>query len=239
MSDLAKGPNATKEDKNPKGGLSAKGRKKFGVQKGVVNYSSASRKDKGRWVSWAMRFTGTPKPVKDAKGQPTRYALMFRAWGEKVPTSTADVQAVHAKAVKRSKELKNADKASFEETLEFVETHIVGCDSCEREFNDDATLWTHIEVVHLNDPTIPTISEEVAMSRHITTSAAHDQAYLEHLVMASISLTKADYAALGHEVADKALCLAPECGRGFSSRDALRDHAEAVHTFDDIRRLVA
>lgn len=240
MSDQAKGPSATKKDQNPKGGLSAAGRKKYGVKKGVTNYGSASRADKGRWVSWAMRFTGTPKPVKDAKGQPTRYALMFRAWGEKVPTSAADVQAVHAKAVTRSKQLKNGDKkdkASLEETVEFVETHIVGCDTCERVFSDDASLWTHIEVVHLNDPSIPTATEEASVARTITTTATHDRAYASHLLREATKGMQTELAGLGLELTSLT-CHAPGCGRILRGVTSFQEHAEAVHTFDDIRRLV-
>ena len=275
--DIAKGPNATKEDKNPKGGLSAKGRKKFGVKAGVKNYSSASRKDKGRWVSWAMRFTGTPKPVKDANGNPTRYALMFSAWGEKVPTSRADVEAVHAKAVRRSKELKKSDAASYEETVEFVDTHIVGCDSCERVFLDDAALWTHIEVVHLNDPTIPLATEE---SREFNTkqrkqAAAKGQALpgggfpiknqqdlknaiqafgraknkaatKAHIIRRAKALGLTKLLPEGWTMGDKASsgtplyeCPEEHCGRSFRDEAMLFDHAEAVHTFDDIRRMLA
>lgn len=99
-------PSATKKDQNPKGGLSAAGRKKFGVKKGVTGYAGASEPDQKRWVRWALRFTKTPRPLKDDQGRPTRYALMFRAWGEPVPTSAAAVRAVHTKAVSRAKTLK-------------------------------------------------------------------------------------------------------------------------------------
>ncbi len=99
--EMAKGPNATAKDKDPNGGLSAAGRKKFGVKKGVTNYSGASDEDKKRWVRWALRFTKTPRPLKDDNGKPTRYALMFQAWGESIPTSTSAVSAVHSKAISR------------------------------------------------------------------------------------------------------------------------------------------
>ena len=110
-------PSATAKDKDPKGGLSAAGRKKFGVKKGVVSYSSASPADKSRWVRWALRFTKTPRPLKDDKGNPTRYALMFHAWGEPVPASDAAVRAVHAKAMTRRGQLGMGDRetAAFEE----------------------------------------------------------------------------------------------------------------------------
>ena len=112
-------PSATAKDKDPQGGLSAAGRKKFGVKKGVVSYSSASPADKSRWVRWALRFTKTPRPLKDDKGAPTRYALMFHAWGEPVPTSDSAVRAVHAKAMTRRGQLGMGDRetAAFEGEL--------------------------------------------------------------------------------------------------------------------------
>ena len=53
-----------KEHKNPKGGLTAKGRAYF-----------------KRKVSFAARFAGMKGPMKDSKGRPTRKALALRAWG--------------------------------------------------------------------------------------------------------------------------------------------------------------
>lgn len=173
VSDHAKGPSATKADKNPRGGLSAKGRAKFGVQAGVKNYASASRKDKGRWVSWAMRFTGSPKPVKDDKGNPTRYALMFRAWGEPVPGSREAVVAVHKKAVKRSQQLKNSDKASLDDEL--VECFDCSQEELERVFIDFASLWTHVETVHLEAPTTPATEEAHMHEPHSTLVACKDE----------------------------------------------------------------
>lgn len=202
MTDLAKGPSATKADKNPRGGLSAAGRKKFGVKAGVKNYASASRKDKGRWVSWAMRFTGTPKPVKDKNGQPTRYALMFRAWGEPVPTSREAVVAVHQKAVRRSQQLKNADKRDKADLADLeVEME---CSDCERSFLAFDTLLTHVENVHI-EPTE-------------ATEAAHEEnTEMSHLIE----------------------CKHEDCARTFVDQASMYEHAEAVHTFDDVRRLVS
>ncbi len=97
---------------NPKGGLNDAGRKHFGVKKGVTNYSGASDEEKKRWVRWALRFTKTPRPLKDGNGKPTRYALMFNAWGEPVPTSPDAVAAVHKKAESRAKQLKMGQNAA-------------------------------------------------------------------------------------------------------------------------------
>jgi hypothetical protein len=90
---------------NPKGGLSAAGRAHFGVKPGVRDFASASEEEKKRWVRWALRFTKTPQPLRDEKGRPTRYALMFNAWGKPVPSSADQVRAVHQEALRRRAQL--------------------------------------------------------------------------------------------------------------------------------------
>lgn len=100
---------ADKPLKDPKGGLTAAGRKAFGgnLKPGVKNYSSASLANKKRWISWALRFYGQEKypPLKKPNGDPTRFALTAAAWGEKVPTTEADARAIAAKARRRQKEV--------------------------------------------------------------------------------------------------------------------------------------
>ena len=99
--------------KNPKGGLTAAGRAHYkrtegaNLKPGVKNYSGASPADKKRWVRWALRFAGRSDipPLRKPNGEPTRFALMFTAWGEPVPSSDAAVRAVYAKAKSRRNEL--------------------------------------------------------------------------------------------------------------------------------------
>ena len=76
-----------KEHKNPKGGLTAKGRAYFKRKEGA-NLKPPVKKTppKGtrkfrRKVSFAARFAGMKGPMKDSKGRPTRKALALRAWG--------------------------------------------------------------------------------------------------------------------------------------------------------------
>jgi hypothetical protein len=96
---------------DPKGGLSAEGRKKFkksdgaNLKPGVKSYDSASPADKKRWISWAKRFAGNPQPLTKDNGDPTPYALMFQAWGRPIPKNAADVKATYDLAVRRGKTL--------------------------------------------------------------------------------------------------------------------------------------
>lgn len=92
--------------KDPTGGLTAAGRRKFartegahlkpGVKKPVSEMSPQEMKRKG---SWAVRFYGrdTLSPLKKKDGQPTRFALTAAAWGEPVPKTEAAARKIAAK----------------------------------------------------------------------------------------------------------------------------------------------
>lgn len=96
--------------KNPKGGLTAAGRKEFerkegshlkpGVKKAAGEMTPEEMRRKG---SWAARFYGRAgklPPLKDAKGRPTRFALSAAAWGEPVPATVAEARRIAAKGRK-------------------------------------------------------------------------------------------------------------------------------------------
>ena len=103
----------SKNLKNPKGGLTAAGRAFYkrtegaNLKPGVKSYSKASPADKKRWVRWALRFAGRSDipPLKKPNGEATRFALMFAAWGEPVPTTVSAVRAVYKKALSRRDQL--------------------------------------------------------------------------------------------------------------------------------------
>jgi hypothetical protein len=105
-------------EKDPKGGLTAAGRKAFaskdgshlkpGVTKQVSEMTPTEMRRKG---SWAVRFYGRAKlpPLVDAEGQPTRHALSAHAWGEPVPKTIAAARRIAAKGeklLKRYRKLK-------------------------------------------------------------------------------------------------------------------------------------
>lgn len=99
--------------KDPKGGLTAAGRAFYkrtegaNLKPGVKSFSKASPVDKKRWIAWALRFAGRSDlpPLTKPNGEPTRFALMFTAWGEPVPSSVAAVRAIQRKAILRRGQL--------------------------------------------------------------------------------------------------------------------------------------
>jgi hypothetical protein len=97
---------AKSREKDPRGGLTAAGRRAFakrdgshlkpGVTKKAADMTPQEMRRKG---SWAVRFYGRRKmpPLVDDKGRPTRHALSAHAWGEPVPKTVAAARRIAAK----------------------------------------------------------------------------------------------------------------------------------------------
>jgi hypothetical protein len=110
----------TSTEKDPKGGLTAAGRKAFAkkdgshLKPGVTKQASEmTPNDMRRKGSWAVRFYGRAKlpPLVDAHGDPTRHALSAHAWGEPVPKTVAAARKIAAKGerlLERYRKLKKA-----------------------------------------------------------------------------------------------------------------------------------
>jgi hypothetical protein len=97
---------AKAREKDPKGGLTAAGRKAFAhrdgshLKPGVTKRSSEmSPQEMRRKGSWAVRFYGRKKlpPLVDADGRSTRLALSAHAWGEPIPRTVAAARRIAAK----------------------------------------------------------------------------------------------------------------------------------------------
>ncbi|MCA1378077.1 hypothetical protein I6F16_31270 [Bradyrhizobium sp. IC4060] len=97
---------ASAREKDPRGGLTAAGRKAFARKQGshlrpgvTKKQSEMTPQEMRRKGSWAVRFYGRAKlpPLVDAKGQPTRHALSAHAWGEPVPRTVAEARRIAAK----------------------------------------------------------------------------------------------------------------------------------------------
>ncbi|QAU46106.1 hypothetical protein XH91_12515 [Bradyrhizobium guangzhouense] len=97
---------ASTQEKDPRGGLTAAGRKAFARKQGAhlrpgvtKRASEMTPQEMRRKGSWAVRFYGRAKlpPLVDAKGRPTRHALSAHAWGEPVPKTVAAARRIAAK----------------------------------------------------------------------------------------------------------------------------------------------
>lgn len=100
-----------KEGRDPKGGLTAAGRKFYNEQTGGhlrpgVKGAADTPEKKMRKGSFLTRhFTTPPGPVV-RDGEPTRQALQAAAWGEPVPKTEADEKKLAAKGRKLLAEAK-------------------------------------------------------------------------------------------------------------------------------------
>jgi hypothetical protein len=97
--------NLRREHKDPKGGLTAKGRAAYNkatgsnLKPGVRGAADTPEKMR-RKGSWAVRFYGRKgplPPLKKPNGEPTRFALTAAAWGEPVPTTEAAARRIASK----------------------------------------------------------------------------------------------------------------------------------------------
>ena len=76
----------TKKDKNPTGGLSERGRRKYNratgsnLKRPVTGKVKRGSKAAKRRKSFCARMSGVKGPMKDSKGRPTRKALALRKW---------------------------------------------------------------------------------------------------------------------------------------------------------------
>ena len=103
-----------KEGKDPRGGLTAKGRAYFAkkegshLKPGVTGEADTPEKMRRKGSFLTRMFTHPRGPMVDAKGQPTRLALSAHAWGEPVPKTEA---AAHKLAAKGRRLLERYEKA--------------------------------------------------------------------------------------------------------------------------------
>ena len=103
-----------KSGKDPKGGLTAEGRRVYNeatgghLQAGVKGEPRNAEEKKRKGSFLTRHFTTPPGPVvKD--GEPTRQALQAAAWGEPVPKTEADEKKLAAKGRKLLAEVKGED----------------------------------------------------------------------------------------------------------------------------------
>ena len=103
--------------KNPKGGLTAAGRKYFAKREGAhlkpgVTGKADTPEKMRRKGSFLRRHFANPRGPMQRDGKPTRLALSAHAWGEPVPKTLADARQLAAKGKKL---LERYDKSKHSE----------------------------------------------------------------------------------------------------------------------------
>ncbi len=102
--------------KDPKGGLTAAGRRHFketegaNLKPGVKGRADTPEKMRRKGSFLTRFFTNPSGPMKDEKGRPTRLALSAAAWGEPVPQNMQDAAKLAAKGRRLLERYKNMKK---------------------------------------------------------------------------------------------------------------------------------
>jgi len=113
---LNKALSLKKEDKNPKGGLTASGREKYNkatggnLKPGVKGAADTPDKMRRKGSFLTRFFTNPSGPMKNESGEPTRLALSAAAWGEPVPQNKEDAAKLAAKGRRLLERYENTKK---------------------------------------------------------------------------------------------------------------------------------
>ena len=105
--------------KDPKGGLTAAGRRHFkqtegaNLKPGVKGPANTPEKMRRKGSFLTRFFTNPSGPMKDEKGRPTRLALSAAAWGEPVPQDMQDAAKLAAKGRRLLERYKNMKNKSY------------------------------------------------------------------------------------------------------------------------------
>lgn len=108
-----------KSDKNPKGGLSASGRKRYNketgsnLKPGVKGAADTPEKMRRKGSFLRRHYAGEynqSQPLKDKNGDPTRKAKAASAWSEPIPKTKADMKKLAAKGERLLKKYENTKK---------------------------------------------------------------------------------------------------------------------------------
>ena len=105
--------------KDPKGGLTAAGRRHFkqtegaNLKPGVKGPANTPEKMRRKGSFLTRFFTNPSGPMKDDKGRPTRLALSAAAWGEPVPQDMQDAARLAAKGRRLLERYKNMKNKSY------------------------------------------------------------------------------------------------------------------------------
>lgn len=113
--------------KDPKGGLTAAGRRHFkqtegaNLKPGVRGAADTPEKMRRKGSFLTRFFTNPSGPMKKPNGEPSRLALSAAAWGEPVPQNSSDAAALAAKGrrllERYANTKKNASENNFDKNL--------------------------------------------------------------------------------------------------------------------------
>jgi len=164
--------------KDPKGGLTAAGRRHFkqtegaNLKPGVKGPADTPEKMRRKGSFLTRFFTNPSGPMKKPNGEPTRLALSAAAWGEPVPQDASDAARLAAKGRRLLERYANSKKKGYFENdfnedllntiLELVKDEgcECGCNSCEGIEKEASVTTENAESKYpsrngIKSPTVP------------------------------------------------------------------------------------
>jgi hypothetical protein len=164
--------------KDPKGGLTAAGRRHFketegaNLKPGVRGAADTPEKLRRKGSFLTRFFTNPSGPMKKPNGEPTRLALSAAAWGEPIPQDRSDAARLAAKGRRMLERYANSKKKGFlendfDEDLLDVVLELMkdqgcdcGCNSCEGIEKDVSVTTDNAESKYparngIISPTVP------------------------------------------------------------------------------------
>jgi DNA-binding ferritin-like protein len=195
--------------KDPKGGLTAAGRRHFkqtegaNLKPGVKGAADTPEKMRRKGSFLTRFFTNPSGPMKDEKGRPTRLALSAAAWGEPVPQNAQDAAALAAKGRRLLERYAKVKKKSIddliledEEILNKEMDYFINIDS--EELIKDSTVTSSSMGAGIKNPTQGALVGE--MPRKAKNRRSKKQMKIKKSLDAKPELIKALQNTLAHTV---------------------------------------
>ena len=160
--------------KDPKGGLTAAGRRHFketegaNLKPGVRGAANTPEKMRRKGSFLTRFFTNPSGPMKKPNGEPSRLALSAAAWGEPVPQNSSDAAALAAKGRRMLERYANTKKKSvtendFDSSLLDSLLEIIESSESVESIEEDFTMATSDIDSDIIDMLLDELYEEIIM----------------------------------------------------------------------------
>jgi hypothetical protein len=160
--------------KDPKGGLTAAGRRHFketegaNLKPGVRGAANTPEKMRRKGSFLTRFFTNPSGPMKKPNGEPSRLALSAAAWGEPVPQNSSDAAALAAKGRRLLERYANTKKKSvsendFDNSLLDSLLDIIESSGYAESIEEDFTMATNNIDNDIIDMLLDELYEEIVM----------------------------------------------------------------------------
>jgi hypothetical protein len=159
---------------DPKGGLTAAGRRHFketegaNLKPGVRGAANTPEKMRRKGSFLTRFFTNPSGPMKKPNGEPSRLALSAAAWGEPVPQNSSDAAALAAKGRRLLERYANTKKKSvsendFDNSLLDSLLDIIESSGYAESIEEDFTMATNNIDNDIIDMLLDELYEEIVM----------------------------------------------------------------------------